>query len=420
MRLPSGPEDIHLIYGARGQLARGLGRSYGDAALNSGGVIWDTARLQTLHFDQDEGRVRAGAGVSYDGLLRSGVPLGLFPPVTPGTKFVSVGGAIAADVHGKNHHHDGSIAKHIDTITMLTGDGEIVEAKPGDDLFAATMGGMGLTGIILEATIRLIRITSPTMVVDTRRTMSLAETLDIMTARDEAHRYSVAWVDLAHGSDPGRGVVTWGDHDPGSDLGGWEMPNPLATVPDLVPSGLVNRASVKAFNEVWFRKAPQVRSGERQTIEQFFYPLDIAGHWSRIYGRRGLIQHQMVVPFGHEDLIEEIVRAFQAAPAPPALAVLKRFGPGHGLLSFPIPGWTLAVDFPAGKPELNRVLDDADREVADAGGRVYLAKDSRLDGSLLPTMYPELDRWRDLADKADPMRRFRSDLDRRLGLRGPG
>lgn len=374
--------------------------------------------LSATEIDGEHGLARVGAGTSYEDLLRACVPLGLFPPVTPGTKFVTMGGAVAADVHGKNHHQDGSIGRHLESIKLITGDGDPVATAPGQDLFAATVGGMGLTGMILEVTLAMIRITSPLMRVDTIRTRSLSETIATMDAHDPNYRYSVSWVDLAHSSRPGRGIVTFGDHAQSGNLEAWE-PSRSLTVPDLVPSGVVNRASVRAFNELWYRKAPPERSNEAQSIDQFFYPLDIAHEWNRLYGKTGLIQYQMVIPFGREDVLDKTVMALNGAPTPPSLAVLKRLGEGHGLLSFPIPGWTLAVDFPAGNHNLNTVLDRVDRWVADAGGRVYLAKDSRLDGALLPAMYPELDRWRELADKADPTRRFRSDLDRRLGLRGP-
>lgn len=418
VRRPSLASEVELDDGPRGQLPRGLGRSYGDAALNAGGIVWDMTALTAVEVDVENALVRVGAGVSYGDLLEHCIPRGLFPPVTPGTKYVTIGGAVAADVHGKNHHRDGSIGRHVDSITMITGTGEVTVTHPGDDLFSATVGGMGLTGIILEVSLRMVRITSPLLAVDTFRTEDLAGTLAHMTTHDADYRYSVSWVDLAHGSRPGRGVVTLGEHATEGDLSTWK-PSGRTTVPDLVPSGLVNRASVRAFNELWYRKAPKARTGEAQTIDQFFYPLDVAHEWNRVYGRAGFIQYQMVVPPGREDVIEETVTAFNTAPTPPSLVVLKRLGQGQGLLSFPISGWTLAVDFPAGDPRLGEVLDRIDRLVAEAGGRVYLAKDSRLDGSLLPAMYPELDTWRELADKADPMRRFRSDLDRRLALRGP-
>jgi decaprenylphospho-beta-D-ribofuranose 2-oxidase len=416
--IPSSPEEIDIFQSTRGHLARGLGRSYGDAALNAGGIVWDTTALDTIEFDDGIRSVRLGAGVSYDALLKASIPKGMFPPVTPGTKWVTIGGAIAADVHGKNHHLDGSIGNHIESITMLTGTGEVVIIGAGDELFAATLGGMGLTGIILEARLRMFQIAAPLMEVDTYRTDDLFETMEALEGRDADYQYSVAWVDLAHSSRPGRGVVTLGDHPANDDKAEWKEPRPLIPVPDVIPNGIVNRSTVRAFNELWFRKAPRERHGELQTIDQFFYPLDLADRWNRVYGRAGFIQYQIVIPFGREDLVEDVVRRVQAAPAAPALVVLKRLGEGNGMLSFPIPGWTLAIDFPADRPDLGETLHAIDEDVTEAGGRVYLVKDSRMRPVLLPVMYPELDTWREIADKADPMRLFRSDLDRRLGLRG--
>lgn len=415
---PREPGDIRLRDHPRGNLARGLGRSYGDAAINAGGIVWDTTELGGIEVDATLGVARVGAGVTFHDLLSAGVPAGFFPPVTPGTKYVTMGGAIAADVHGKNHHHDGSIGDHITSITLLTASDDVLVLTPTDDLFAATVGGMGLTGIVLESTLRLLPVESPVILVDTLRTEDLAETLEVMTVRDQSHRYSVAWVDLTHPRAPGRGVVTLGDHASGGGLANWKAHGPLASVPARWPVRVVNTLSVRAFNEFWFRKAPSQRSKEPQAIDSFFYPLDVAGNWNRLYGRDGFIQYQMVIPFGAEDVLKTIVHDINVASVPAPFSVLKRMGGGRGLLSFPIPGWTLAVDLPASDRDLEETLRRVDHHVADCGGRVYLAKDSRLDSTLLPVMYPELDRWRDIADKADPTRAFRSDLDRRLELRG--
>lgn len=412
--------DIELVDDARGQVARGLGRSYGDASLNSGGLVWRTTGLARLDIDESGAFATVGAGVSYATLLDVCVPRGLFPPVTPGTKHVTMGGAIAADVHGKNHHRDGSIGNHLVSLQVLTGHGDIQETRPGEELFEATVGGMGLTGVIVEASLKLFEIDSPYVEVDTVRTDDLRETFNVMGERDENFHYSVAWVDLIHRTNPGRGVVTFGNHSRAGDASGWKATKPLAKVPGFVPTGLINRVSVKAFNELWYFKAPVERTLERQTFDQFFYPLDIADDWNRLYGKSGLIQYQVVIPFGHENVVEDAIAAIQRGPAPPSLAVLKRFGAGRGLLSFPKPGWTLAVDFPATHMDQNDILNAIDEQVAAVGGRVYLAKDSRLSPVFLPAMYPDLDEWRQIADKADPQRRFRSDLDRRLSLRGPG
>jgi len=403
---------------ARGVLARGLGRSYGDAAQNAGGTVLDaTAATGEVTVDVDAATARVGAGVSIDELLRRIVPLGLFVPVTPGTRFVTVGGAIAADIHGKNHHRDGSIATHTRAITLAT-PGGTAEVGPGDDLFWATTGGMGLTGVILEAEFALLRIASPALVVDTDRTADLDGVLALMAEGDDGYHYSVAWIDcLARGRHLGRSVLTRGGFAPAGSGGRYEAKVRLGA-PPVFPSGAVNAWTMRAFNEAWYRKAPARRRGELQTIPRFFHPLDGVAGWNRLYGRRGFLQYQFVVPFGAEDALREAIERLAGAGAASALAVLKRFGPAAaGHLSFPAEGWTLALDLPVA-PGLGALLDGLDELVAGAGGRVYLAKDSRLRPELVPVMYPRLDEWRAVRDRADPGGVLASDLDRRLHLTG--
>jgi decaprenylphospho-beta-D-ribofuranose 2-oxidase len=419
VRRVDSPAEVEIDGGRRGNLARGLGRAYGDAALNGGGVVWDTTGLDSIEIDTGRSTVRVGAGVSYARLLEACLPHGCFPPVTPGSKHVTMGGAIAADVHGKNHHRDGSLRRHVRSLEIRCGDGEVRHAEPGHDLFEATFGGMGLTGIILSATLDLLEIPSQTMTVETVRTESLDATLTALVEADTRNRYTVAWVDLsARGRMLGRGVVDAGDHTPAADAGTRSsagVRHALVTAPPGLPSGLVNRASVRLFNEVWHRRAPR-RGTITGSIDSFFYPLDAIGDWNRLYGRRGFVQYQFVVPDGAESALASIIELISSGGAP-ALTVLKRFGDGGGLLSFPMKGWTVSVDFPVARGELAGVLDRADARVAEAGGRVYLAKDARLHRGLVGVMYPELDKWRDIADTYDPDRLFRSDLDRRLGLR---
>jgi len=412
---------------ARGVLARGLGRSYGDAAQNAGGRVADAAGVsRVLAFDGVEGVVTAEAGASIDELLRFLVPQGWFVPVTPGTRFVTVGGAIAADVHGKNHHHDGSFASHVHSLRLRTPAG-VVEVGPDQDpdLFWATAGGMGLTGVILDATFSVKAIPSSRLLVDTERATDLEDAMDRMSRGDDGYRYSVAWIDLvATGAAMGRSVLTRGDFAPVDALDDADARTPFAYdaavrlgAPPWVPNGLLNRLSVRAFNELWYRKAPRHRVGEVQDIATFFHPLDVVRDWNRIYGSHGFLQWQMVVPFGEEATLRAAVEALSAEGRPSFLAVLKRFGPGDpGPLSFPAPGWTLALDIPAGDASLAPLLDRLDRQVADVGGRLYLAKDSRLDPALLPVMYPRLDDWRATRDRVDPDHTLRSDLARRLGL----
>jgi decaprenylphospho-beta-D-ribofuranose 2-oxidase len=412
--------------GPRGVLPRGLGRSYGDAAQNAGGTVLDlTHHDGTIAVDTTMGTVRVGAGVSLDELLRRVVPLGFFVPVTPGTRFVTVGGAIAADIHGKNHHRDGSLATHVRSITLATPVGT-ESLTAADKLFWATTGGMGLTGVVLDATFDLPRIESSLLRVDTDRTADLDEVLALMEDGDHRYRYSVAWLDcLATGPRLGRSILTRGDFASADDLPARHRPDPLeyraavrVEIPPIPAAGLVNGWTIRAFNEAWYRKAPRRRRDELQTIPRFFHPLDGVGEWNRLYGRRGFLQWQVVIPFGAEQTLRRTVERLSGARLGSPVTVLKRFGPGNQApLSFPTAGWTLAIDFPVG-PELGPVLDDLDTEVADAGGRVYLAKDSRVARRLIPAMYPRLDEWRQVRAAADPDGVLVSDLDRRLNLSG--
>jgi decaprenylphospho-beta-D-ribofuranose 2-oxidase len=412
--------------GARGSIPRGLGRAYGDAAQNAGGAVLDMTGLDRVHaIDVDGGTVLCDAGVSLHRLMEVLLPLGWFVPVTPGTRQVTVGGAIGADIHGKNHHVSGSFARHVLSFELLTADGRIRTVGRGTPLFDATAGGMGLTGVILTATVRLQPVETSMMSVDTERARDLDDLLDRLTATDHLYRYSVAWIDLlARGAATGRAVLTRGDHAPLDALPTRVRRAPLAfraprfpAAPAFLPEGLLTRRSVGLFNELWYRGAPHARTGELQRIPTFFHPLDGVPHWNRIYGRAGFVQYQFVVGYGQEETLRRIVRRISVRRCPSFLAVLKRFGDADpGWLSFPAPGWTLALDIPAGLPGLGAFLDELDEEVAAAGGRVYLAKDSRLRPELLAAMYPRLDDFRTLRAQLDPRGVFRSDLSRRLAL----
>ncbi|CAL9477325.1 FAD-binding protein [Streptomyces sp. enrichment culture] len=417
--------------GVRGGIARGLGRAYGDAAQNAGGAVLDMTALDRVHaVDVAGGTVLCDAGVSLHRLMEVLLPLGWFVPVTPGTRYVTVGGAIGADIHGKNHHVSGSFTRHVLSLKLLTADGMVRTVAPGTPLFDATAGGMGLTGVILTATLRLQPVETALMSVDTERAGDLDDLMARLTATDHRYRYSVAWIDLlARGRATGRAVLTRGDHAPLDALN--TLParsrarrEPLAfrtsrlpATPDFLPGGLLSRTTVGLFNELWYRKAPRVSRGRLQRISTFFHPLDGVPHWNRVYGRGGFVQYQFVVPHGREEALRSIVRRISARRCPSFLAVLKRFGAAApGWLSFPVPGWTLALDIPAGLPGLGAFLDELDEEVARAGGRVYLAKDSRLRPDLLAAMYPRLDDFRALRAELDPRGVFVSDLARRLAL----
>ncbi|MEU0768024.1 FAD-binding oxidoreductase [Streptomyces albogriseolus] len=414
--------------GARGGIPRGLGRAYGDAAQNAGGEVFDMTGLDRIHaIDADGGTVLCDAGVSLHRLMEVLLPLGWFVPVTPGTRYVTVGGAIGADIHGKNHHVSGSFSRHVLSFELLTADGQVRTVVPGTPLFEATAGGMGLTGVILTATVRLQPVRTSWMTVDTERASDLDDLMARLADTDHRYRYSVAWIDLlARGKATGRAVLTRGDHAPLDALprSARVRREPLSfrtsrlpAAPSFVPEGLLSRTTVGLFNELWYRKAPRARTGELQRIPAFFHPLDGVPHWNRIYGRGGFVQYQFVVGHGREETLRRIVRRISERRCPSFLAVLKRFGDADpGWLSFPAPGWTLALDIPASLPGLGAFLDELDEEVAGAGGRVYLAKDSRLRPDLLAAMYPRLDDFRSLRAELDPRGVFTSDLSRRLRL----
>ncbi|MGH9130600.1 MAG: FAD-binding protein [Acidimicrobiales bacterium] len=426
-----GGEIAELLNRPGGVIARGLGRSYGDAAQCAGGTVIDLTGLDHIQrFDPEAGTVTVDAGVSLDTLMRVLLPRGWFVPVTPGTRMVSVGGAIAADIHGKNHHVDGTFGSHVRSMTLATPTG-VHELTPGDGpddraaaLFWATTGGMGLTGIVLAATIDLIPVQTTRIRVDTMRACDLDDALARMTEGDSRYRYTVAWVDsLARGRHLGRAVLTSGDHASADELPADIRPRALAfapasgpAVPPLVPASVLNRATVRVFNEAWFRKAPRREEGRIEDLTTFFHPLDMLSGWNHLYGPRGFVQYQLVVPDSATDTLRLALERLSGAGCASFLTVLKRFGPEAGPLSFPMPGWTLTMDIPAGTAGLGPLLDGLDEVVAGAGGRVYLAKDARLRPELVPVMYPRLAEWRSARDAADPAGMMRSDLARRLGL----
>ena len=431
VRTPTSTDELAksvLDAGPRGVIVRGLGRSYGDAAQNAGGTVLDATGTEPAEQPaiRHDGIVTVTAGTSLEALMQAYVPQGFFLPVSPGTRFVTVGGAIAADVHGKNHHSDGSFINHVTSMRLAIPNGEVLDLSPDDALFWATAGGMGLTGVIVDATIVLRPIESSAVLVDTDRLGDLDATLAAMSEGDSGYHYSAAWIDLmATGRQLGRCVLYRGEFAPRDALPRRRQANPLAfsarmvaTAP-LLPSGLLNHLSLGALAELYFHRAPRRRRNELQTITRFFHPLDGVAHWNRLYGRRGFIQWQPVVPFGAESTLRHIVETLSSSGTPSFVSVLKRFGPNDAAhLSFPMAGWTLSTDLPvADGPVLGALLDDLDRKVADVGGRVYFAKDSRMRPELVPLMYPRLDEWRAVCAKADPDGVMQSDLSRRLHLR---
>jgi decaprenylphospho-beta-D-ribofuranose 2-oxidase len=414
--------------GPRGIIARGLGRSYGDPAQNAGGDVIDVTGVSGITaLDVETGLVTALAGTSLHDLMRWLVPLGWFVPVTPGTRYVTVGGAIGNDIHGKNHHGAGSWCNHVTSITLATPAHGVVTVGPDDDpdLFWATAGGVGLTGVILDATFRLERIETSHIMVDTDRTENLDDVMALMSEGDDEYEFSVAWIDLlSTGRNLGRSVLERGRLARLDELGARARRDPLAyhaavllPIPIEAPSLLINPLTVGVFNELWYRKSAARGRAHLLNIPRYFHPLDMIKDWNRGYGPSGLLQWQIVVPFGAEDTMRRVVEEIAHAGFASFVNVLKRFGPGNsGLLSFPSPGWTLSVDLAADAAGASAVLDRLDEAVIEAGGRHYLAKDSRMRPETLAAGYPRLDEWRTIRSKVDPDHVLQSDLGRRLGL----
>jgi decaprenylphospho-beta-D-ribofuranose 2-oxidase len=409
---------------SRGVIARGLGRSYGDAAQLSGGVVLSNLDLGGVSAISPQGVVTVGAGISIDELLAFAIPQGWFVPVTPGTRQVTLGGAIAADVHGKNHHLDGSFGNHVLEMRIVTPSGAFTISPQKDaELFWATIGGMGLTGVVTSVTLRMLRIETDQVIVDTERFPDLEGVMSEMSRRDAEYQYSVAWVDcMTRGAHMGRAILTRGRHAAANDVDAPTLKAPAKPrlfVPFDAPSGLLNSLSVKVFNELWFRSAPKHQENEPQSLSSFFHPLDGVRDWNRLYGRRGFVQYQLSVPDSAGETVTSAIHRLSSSGVASFLAVLKRFGPANpGMLSFPMPGWTLALDLPVGPDALPQVLDDLDELVLSAGGRIYFAKDARLSPDKVRAMYPDLDKFLEVKNRVDPEQRLMSDLARRLDLVG--
>ena len=403
-------------------IARGLGRAYGDAALNcDSGVILGEKMSAFLDFNAQTGVLHAQGGASFAAILETFVPRGYFLPVAPGTKFITLGGAIACNVHGKNHHIDGSISGFVEEIELLTASGEILTLSRHDlaEEFWATIGGMGLTGIILSAKMRLMPIETAFIRVSTTRTQNLDETL-AQFGREGEFRYSVAWLDcLAVGENLGRSVLIRGDHAAPDEISEGEplaFPTPKKRgIPLDFPDFALNSTSVKAFNALYFASHPDAT--KIVPFEPFFWPLDAVLGWNRIYGARGFIQYQCVLP--HEtsrDGLRKLLETISKSGRAPFLAVLKVLGENDdSMLGFPLSGHALSLDLAAsdGIVEFAQKLDEI---VWEFGGRVYLAKDATLSAPALRKMVPRLDEFERVKRRLDPQNRFQSSLSRRLEI----
>lgn len=412
----SGQQCLRAMPGASPLIARGQGRSYGDSAL--GPEVLSTRYLDQFHdFDPQTGLLSCAAGVSLDDILRTLVPRGWFLPVMPGTRFITVGGAIASDVHGKNHHRDGTFSTHVASIRILLGNGECVDASPTDkaELFHATCGGMGLTGVIVSAVLRLKAITASDILETRIKTPSLDAVLEAFDA-NAASAYSVAWIDcMARGSSLGRSILVMGEQC---------TEGPLVTqqakalgIPVDMPAGLLNRAVGKAFNAAYYGRTRSNAQPSRKPFESFISPLDAISGWSSLYGRPGFLQYQFVLPkeSGGNGLREILQRIGQSRLGA-FLAVLKLFGDANANpLSFPIKGYSLAVDFKA-EAATFELLDVLDGIVAAHGGRLYLAKDARMSEAMFKAGYPRWQEFEEVRARWHAHGKFMSTQSRRLGL----
>ena len=401
-------------------IARGAGRSYGDAALNAGGHVADLKGLRSIGpLDERAGTITAGAGATLGAILAHTIPSGWMLPVVPGTQHVSVGGAIASDVHGKNHRAAGSFAGSVAAFSLVTSEGpRVVDPQCDSDLFWATAGGMGLTGVITAATLRLVPLRTPWFETVTSRTGVLGETLRILDRA--AHQHAMAWLDPCAPCDRmGRGVVTSGEPAL-AEAGASQSPRARAARDGSDsggPIGLMRPSLIRLASTSYWRLAAPGPTERTVPLGAFLFPFDRLGSWNRLFGPRGLIQWQGAVPRGSEDALAELLASYRRHEVVSPLVSLKRFGSGNpGPLSFPIDGWTIAIDLPAASPELGVLLRRLDSITAQAGGRVYLAKDSRLRPSTLREMYPRLEEWCAVRRRADPSGLMCSDLARRLHL----
>ncbi|HUW61378.1 MAG TPA: FAD-binding oxidoreductase [Candidatus Bathyarchaeia archaeon] len=405
-------------------IARGLGRNYGDAAINGGGAVLDYTRLnRMLSFEADAGILECEAGVSLAEILDVFVPRGFFLPVLPGTKFVTVGGAIANDVHGKNHHVDGTFSRYVDQLTLLTPAGETMTCSPSEnsEAFWATAGGIGLTGLILSARLRLRPVQTAYVKADYVRASNIEEALAAMNQSDERYTYSVAWVDcLSKGARLGRSVLMRGNPAaPGEVPRGSDPLRPrkkrAKTVPLDFPGFVLNPLSIKAFNSMFYAVHPSVE-GRIVDFDTYFCPLDSIGHWNRMYGKNGFAQFQATFPYSDSGGLVSLLELISQSSCASFLAVLKRMGAqGPGMLSYPSEGYTITLDIPM-RRDLAALLRKMERLVLEHGGRMYTAKDATALPETFAAMYPRLHEFRDVKRRLDPQNHFSSTQSRRLGI----
>ncbi|MEE8388670.1 MAG: FAD-binding oxidoreductase [Acidiferrobacterales bacterium] len=408
-------------------ISRGLGRSYGDAALNANGNVVLTERVNRfLQFDAESGRLRAEAGVSLADVIDVCLPRGWFPQVTPGTKYVSLGGCLAADVHGKNHHKVGAFSSSVEEFSLITADGATLKCTHDEnvDVFWATVGGMGLTGVVSELTLQLKKVETAYVISQHVKAADLESAFQVLAEEGPESEYSVAWIDcLARGRKLGRSVIMQGRHASVDEISTAKQKAPLQAaihrhrrLPVNLPSWVLNPLSISSFNALYYYHQGKKTRPFISDVDSFFYPLDAIDNWNRMYGNNGFVQYQCVLPLANAfDSIKTLLERLAKSRRASFLAVLKRMGPAsQGLMSFPMEGYTLALDLPLRGKGLFTLLDELDEQVLAAGGRVYLAKDARLGANAFASMYPQLVEWQKIKLRIDPGNHFTSGMARRL------
>ena len=414
-----------LVQSKSSVIARGLGRSYGDSSLSDSQMVSTLKYNRLISFDSENGILEAQSGISFENILRFIVPKGWFLPVSPGTKFITLGGAIASDIHGKNHHSEGSFSSHVLEMDILQEDGirRVCSSLNSPDLFWATCGGMGLTGIILSAKFRLKKIESSFI----KKIEIRADNLDHIISLFEEYKgytYSMAWIDcLKGGNSFGRSIMMVGEHalmeelNPQMTKTPFQLPpSPKLSIPFYFPNIALNSLTIQAFNFIYYHSHSKRKTEKIVSFDPFFYPLDSILNWNKMYGKRGFVQYQFVIPLkesrkGLYDILERIRKRKMGS----FLAVLKLFGPQDGILSFPMEGYTLALDFPMQKG-LFPFLDELDKVVLSYGGRIYLTKDARMDPKIFWESYPNLKVFKNSIENYNPKSFFHSKQSERLSL----
>lgn len=405
---------------ARGAIPSGLSRSYGDSSISSGGVRFKSSNYTGILIDALTGLAECGSGVSIRELEYEAQLKGFLPPVVPGTSFVTLGGAFASDIHGKSQQTDGNFSDHVSSISIIDDQGFERKFTSESEEFKATAGGMGLTGFISRLEIKLKKVDIPVIYQEEVRVRNLSEMLSTLEVLDAKYPYTVAWIDLS-GKYQGRGLISGGRFALEYEVSktkkfnlGFEKSSKVTSVPFLGYFNFMKHPSIRAFNEFWYRKP--LKKG-LSTFPEFMHPLDSIGNWNQIYGKSGFIQYQLVIPDENREVLHQILSLLKKNKVSSFLTVLKKFGhKGSGYLSFPIPGWTLAMDFASDSNNLTQLIQALDEMVIGSGGRVYLTKDSTSSPDSIELMYRDLEKWKSIKKKMDPSNFWQSDQSRRLNL----